>query len=221
MSPIVWAVSTVVVAVAGYFLLLRVGRRVFTGKFRAETAAAAVVIAFIVGSEWPYGRGETPAVSAPVAAPVDAGSPLSGPLSGPRDVSDVCRSARLVAGAGKGNLDGARVRRTAVGVAPVELRAADELIIDGWAAQSDLSGTARGACPVVDGAIVRGGRVSYGAVRPDVAAAFGNPALTPSAFEIVLPARLIRAGRHRVQVAAVSADRSAQLVSGAAAVIGP
>lgn len=217
MKSTVWAAASLIAAVAGYVALSRLGRRVFTGKFRAETAAAAIVVAFIIGSEWPYGHSELPAAIAPSAAPVDAGSRPSGP----RDVSELCRSARLVPAAGKGNLDGARVQRESVSVAPVALRASDEFIIDGWAAEPDLSVTARGVCPVVDGTIVRGGRIEYGAVRPDVATAFGNPALIPSAFEIVLPARLIRAGRHRVQVAAVSADGSARLVSGVSTVIGP
>jgi hypothetical protein len=218
MHPAVWPVVVLILTIAGYFVLVRLGRRLFTGKFRAETAAAAMVVAFIIGSEWPYAQRDTTALSESPAAPAN-GNAAPG---APRDASQVCTSARLVGGAGKGYLDGARTQHTAgTRIATIRLQSSDELVLNGWATEPDSSRTAQSACPVVDGEIVHDVRVTYGALRPDVAAAFGNPGLTASAFEIDIPARRFSAGRHRVQAAAVSADGSARLVDGAATVIGP
>jgi hypothetical protein len=218
MHPAVWPVVGLILTIAGYFVLVRLGRRVLTGKFRAETAAAAIVVAFIIGSEWPYAERDTAALPPSPAAPA-AGDAAPG---APREASEVCSSARLVADRGKGNLDGARTQRPAgTGIAAIRLRSSDELVLNGWATEPDSSRTAQSACPVVDGAIVHDVKVTYGALRPDVAAAFGNPGLTASAFEIHIPARRFSVGRHRVQAAAVSADGSARLVDGTATVIGP
>jgi hypothetical protein len=218
MHPAVWPVVVLLLTIAGYFVLVRLGRRVFTGRFRAETAAAAVVIAFIIGSEWPDAQRDAAPISAAPAVPANG---VSAPGAA-RDASDACASARLVGGPGKGNLDGVRTQPPAsTGAATIRLRPSDELVLNGWATEPDLSRTAHSACAVLDGAIVRGARVAYGATRPDVAAAFGNPGLTSSAFEIDIPARQIAAGLHRVQAAAVSADGSARLVAGNATVVGP
>jgi hypothetical protein len=214
----VWAALSVAAAVAGYFALLHVGRRVFTGKFRAETAAAAIVVAFIIGSEWPYAQRDTAALPESPTVPANKNAAPGAP----RDASRVCGSARLVGGAGKGNLDGARTQHPAgTRTSTIRLQSSDELVLNGWATESDSSRTAQSVCPVVDGTIVHGARVTYGSPRPDVAAALANPALTASGFEIDVPARQISPGRHRVQAAAVSADGSARLVAGTATVVGP
>lgn len=208
--------------VVGYFGLLWVGKRFFTGRYRAETAAAAVVVAFTIGVSWPRSEPSTSTVSQlPAGAPAAVAPPAG---SSGADVGAACASARLTTDTGKGSLDSTDVQSgTAVAAAEpdAQLRTDDVIIASGWAADPNLKGPPASVCVVLDGKIISGVRVLYGTNRPDVATAYQNGALASTGFTISVPAVRVPAGLHRIQAAAVTSDGAAALLPGSVRIGGP
>jgi hypothetical protein len=206
----------------GYFGLLWVAKRFFTGRYRAETAAAAVVVAFTIGVSWPRPEPSAGAVSQPPVGSAAAVAPPAG--SSGADVGAVCASARLTTDTGRGYLDSTDVQSGKV-VAPAEpdaqLRIDDIFIASGWAADPNLKGPPASVCVVIDGKILSGVRVLYGTNRPDVATAYQNGALASTGFTISVPAVRVPAGLHRIQAAAVASDGAAALLPGGVRISGP
>jgi hypothetical protein len=205
--------------VLGFIVLTWLARLVFHERFRAELAAAAVVLAFAAGAIWPFSErraASTEVATAPAAAPPAAVHMVPG-----RDVSLGCRTATLRSPKGHGSVDVVGVRANGE-VVPVaaggSVAPADVLVVKGWVANRALSGPAAGVCLVVDGALIRQASSVYGATRPDVGAAFHRDALNDTGFVVSLPASQLTAGVHTISAAAVAADGSASLVDGGATI---
>lgn len=208
--------------VIAYFGLLWLGRRFFAGRYPAELASGAVVIAFAIGVNWPYWpRPQSSAREAPsVSRPVPAAAPLANPLGA--DVGGACREARLTSAAGRGHLDAALIRAggTSLPVRPeTRLQNGEMLVAEGWAANAALDGPAASVCAVLDGEILARVNVLYGATRLDVASAYKRDALSPTGFAIVIPADRLTPGKHEIQAAALTAEGSARVLSGSVRVV--
>jgi len=216
MESIVNALFVVLWMVLGFLVLRWLGRFVFHERYRAELAAAALVLAFTVGAIWPFSeriRPSTESAAAPAAAPA---APPSQPVPG-QDVSRLCRTATLKAAAGHGSVDVLGVR-TGDQIVPFagngSVKQGDVLAAEGWVADQGLTQPASGVCLVVDGALVRDASSVYGGTRRDVAAAFHRDTLTNTGFAVFLPASKLVPGAHVISVAAVAADGSAYLITG-------
>lgn len=207
--------------VLGYLGLLQAGRRFFTGRYRAEVCAGAVVIAFAVGLSVPRGGAADVAAPAPPVAVSTASLPPP-PAVPVTDVAKACGSARLSAAVGKGNMDAAAIvsggHEAPAGSLP-DVHPGDTLVLRGWAANPELKAPVAAACAVIDGRIVASTKGLYGAIRPDVAAAFATPSLAATGFQLLVASSAIPLGHHRIQTAAVAADGTATVISGSLALI--
>lgn len=88
-------------------------------------------------------------------------------------------------------------------------RADDGLTLWGWALwEKSLAG---GVQVKIDDEVFK---ASYGALRPDVAFYFNNPALEPAGFVFRLPARLLAPGEHTLTVQVLNPERTAYRSSG-------
>ena len=76
----------------------------------------------------------------------------------------------------------------------------------GWMAEPNKDVPGSGLILIVDGTRRFNVSKSYGEQRPDVSHYYSNPALTPTGFNVVVPATLLGAGRHDLQLALISAD---------------
>lgn len=221
MKTIVTATLYLLWIAIGYLGLRQAGRRFFSGPYRAEVAAAAIVVAFALGISWPHANSAEVAGSPPPVAVAPAAPP---PAAAARvtDVAKACAEARLSAAAGKGNVDAGAVVTggTEVPAGPLpEVHKGDTFVLRGWAANSDLNAPTAAACIIMDGKVVVATTGVYGGNRPDVAAAFNSPSLVPTGFQLLVAASAIPLGRHRIQAAAVAADGTASVIAGSRALI--
>lgn len=219
----------------GFLVLRYAGARfVFHEPRRADIAALAVVVAFVLGAYWPLtnhaasgGLSESPAPAAPAAAPppvvpapaAQGASAASPALAAPARVADVsnrCKTAALHSQApANGFFDSLSdpqsppqdiPRRADVG--------AEVYVVRGWATNRQGTGPAKSACLVIDGHIEPRALSFLGFPRADVAAALHLPGLANSGYAIVLgPSAVSRTG-HRIQVAAEASDGSFSLLHG-------
>ena len=90
-------------------------------------------------------------------------------------------------------------------------KAAYELV--GWAGDRSHEQAAQAACLLIDGRIDARAVAAIGSLRADVAAATHHDALRLSGFAITIPAGALAPGRHKLGVAAVSADGSIGSIS--------
>jgi hypothetical protein len=182
------------------------GSRYF--RERANAAAVLAAVAFAAGGRSPFAL-EAPAPAA-VATEPPRGAATPRPTPRMQDLA-ACSPSIRVQPDGHGSVDDVRV---AVGMDLVDrgdrpqLAPGDGLHIRGWAANDALTEPASAVCAVVDGKLVTGADVRYGADRGDVAQIFGHPALAPTGYELRVPPGMIPRGEHRLGVAVVSADRS-------------
>lgn len=204
------------------FVAVRVvGVRYLGDPVRATVTAAAVVVAFGLGTLWPYGRSQ----SAPVVTAAPAAQPIPPPTndhptvplsSAGTDVRSVCSSAVTGATDVAGHVDLAGVVRGVVAepkALPMMLHRGDQIVFMGWA--TDVRGTAlaRAACLVIDGKVVRDALVRYRLPRPDIASAYKNDGLLDAGFQIVAPVASIPVGPHRISVAVVASNGSTGALS--------
>jgi hypothetical protein len=182
-----WAAT----AFAGGFAYAPAAARVRIARLAAAAAAVAAALVLL-----PAHRAAPPAAD----AYEDAGNSVASAAAD-------CASARTAAsGAARGALDvirsdelGAPVVRDGARI-PVD----EGLALTGWAVGPAGGATARAACILVDGRIVRQ-TARYGGIRRDVAAALGTPAATASGYAIDLAAGTLRPGPHVLRIAVVDA----------------
>jgi mannosyltransferase len=86
----------------------------------------------------------------------------------------------------------------------IQARAIDGLTLWGWALWE--KSVAGGVQIKIDDQVFK---ASYGALRPDVAFYFDNPALKPSGFVFRLPAHLLSTGDHVLKVQVLNPERTA------------
>jgi hypothetical protein len=195
----------------GFFVLRYAGQRfVFHEPRRADIAAAAVVLAFVIGAYWPLsdrlgaGPDALPAAgpgSSSVAAPALAPAAL-------HDVSSECTNKKLARTSEYGVFDSLSGSEKWPKDIPrrADVRGTAFYVARGWAAVLEGRVTpAKAVCLVVDGNIESRATTFYGAARPDVAAAFSVPALNPTGFTIFVPPALL-SGHHHVQAAVEKPD---------------
>ena len=197
--------------VLGYFALLWGARRFFTGRYRPETAAAAVIAAFILGASVPRYRSPAAGVASPPAAAFPVVSPTA------VDASTACSTAHLTKGIGKGHIDTVGVQARSDGVTASfngRLHVNDLLVLSGWAAEPQIPAPAASVCVLVDGKIAARAKILYGSNRPDVATAYHNAALAATGFSASVSAATLAPGPHRIQAALVAADGSAAVLPG-------
>lgn len=93
--------------------------------------------------------------------------------------------------------------------APLVLRAGSGLAVRGWAFDPALRRSAERLVYRIDGGAWRD--ASYHVPRPDVAAAFGMPALADTGFRADLPAGALGPGTHHVKLATMTGTGVQQL----------
>lgn len=195
--------------VLAFFVLRWLAKRYFLGPRRAEAVAAAVVVAFAIGSVWPYseriGGSSGPTASGGAEPAATAAAPRLPNLE--RDVRSVCASASAASQPVAGNVDGAartRGGQTQPQKGKVELSRGDAIALTGWATNASHTALAKATCLAVDGTIFRGAGTRYGAARPDVATAFQNSSIGNSGFVATIAAASLSRGTHRLNVAVVT-----------------
>lgn len=198
--------------VVGFIALRWIGQRFFHEPRRAAVFAASVVVAFAVGTAWPFSGLRGGAPTAPAAPPV---APVA--VAPGRDVGQICQSAHLVDAKALGSLD---VVGDVIAGKPEQrpdafvIDRAGTLLVSGWVADVDGKTAATAACLVIDGKIDPHASAIYGVARPDVGAAYKTDALVPTGYSLTLPVRDLPRGVHRVTVAVVpSSGVTAALLS--------
>ncbi len=88
--------------------------------------------------------------------------------------------------------------------APIPVPATGSIILRGWAVDVRANGPASGVIVSVDEKT--NVRATYGAERPDVAEALGNPADQPSGFSATLPASSFTPGKHTISIKILTSD---------------
>jgi hypothetical protein len=197
----------------GFFVLRYLGQRFyFHEPRRADVAALAVVLAFVLGAYWPLSVrfGSDNVAAPPAAAPAPA--PAPGRV---QNVSSNCKATALqVQPPGYGHIDSLS---TSPGVPTdipggASIRGASFYVARGWVVDAGRSVPAKAACLVVDGHVEPKALSYYGYDRPDVAAGLHTPGLARSGFEILFRRDALTDGKHHIQVAAEAVDGSVWVV---------
>jgi hypothetical protein len=200
-------------AIVIVFLILRwAGRSYFTGTYRADVFALAVVIAFAIGVFGPFWRHGESTPSAPPVALATASIPPPPP---PRDVVAACASLPKPVGKAVGYLDvigAVNAGKLTIESNGFSLPRGSELEVVGWASDAVAKIPAKAACLTIDGVVRHDATASYGEARPDVATAFGVPVLAGTGYQLGLPAAALKPGTHAIGVVVLSAHGAATLV---------
>lgn len=201
--------------VVAFFVLRFLAQRYFTEPRRADVAALSVAVAFALGALWPFsarfggsssheaGAGPIAAASPPAEQVVTATVLGAGKPPGTRDLSAACRSVKGPFGnSSDGALDDLRedAPRSTIVADGGHVDRNEQYLIEGWAAEPGETRPALGVCLIVDGKVDARGKVYFGVARPDLGAGFHNDQVVTSGYVIVVPAGLLSAGKHRLQV---------------------
>ena len=89
-------------------------------------------------------------------------------------------------------------------VTSIHLDRSDDVKLSGWAINGDRKALASEVDLMVDGSIYK---VSYGFPRPDVAAAYKQPALVNCGFSAAFPAETMGLGNHRIALRVMGEDK--------------
>lgn len=202
----------------GFFALRLIAVRYFHERWRANVAASGVVLAFAIGTLWPYSSRLrlAPATNAAIVAASTAADATAPAVATPfRDVSARCGTVTgYLSVGGFGALDTLATQNNTLISGGSKLAFGVPYKLYGWAADVSHDRPASGVCLVVDGRVVRSAKSLYGAARPDVVAAFNRGALLPTAYVITIAPGLLARGHHELQVAVLSEHGIYMIVAG-------
>ena len=184
----------------------------------ANILAAAIVVAFVIGSlVRPFGGQtatvasvDTPAATVQPAAATPAPATSVAPAR-IRDVSGECShlpAAPNAGGIGSFDVLAAGTNGTTAIAQGASMGRNQEYVALGWGADDDRQSPAVAVCLLVDGKVALRAKSLYGAVRPDVAQALNAPGLGDAGFKILIPPGSLPAGAHTLAVAILSKDKS-------------
>ena len=187
----------------------------------ANILAAAIVVAFVIGSlVRPFG-GQTATVAS-VDTPAATAAPAASAVTTPapttsvapvrvRDVSGECRhplASPNAGGIGSFDVLAAGANGTAAIAQGASIARHREYVALGWGVDDDRQNPAVAVCLLIDGKVAVRAKSLYGAVRPDVAQALNAPGLGEAGFSILIPPDSLSAGAHTLAVAILSKDKS-------------
>jgi hypothetical protein len=201
------------VIVVVFFILRWVGRNYFTGSYRADVFALAVVIAFAIGVFGPFGRsGGASQATPPVASAPTAAIPPPPP---PHDVAAICASVTKPVGKGAGYIDvigAVNEGKLTIESDGFSLPRRAGLEVVGWASDGSTKIPAEAACLTIDHVVRHDATAIYGQNRPDVAAAFQAPVLAGTGYQVGLPATALKPGMHTIGIVVLTARGAGTLV---------
>ena len=175
---------TFICIVVGFIALRFLGKRFFDQKYRADVVAAAIVLAFLVGTVWPLSHPSTPP---PATAAVVPATPQPAVATvcytpGPVDRSHGAHLS-LKQATGKGYAGAIDTLSSDPGATqPPNSQAGCNIYASGWVANMAEKVPARGVVLVVDSRDVINATPAYGVLRPDVVKFFGAPNLLRTGF---------------------------------------
>ena len=183
--------------------------RYFHERGRANAAALVGAAAFVIGGRTPFAL--TPSEPAAPAEQAAARSAPAGISMLQTQPLSACAGTIAVRPAGHGSVDAIRVvegvelidrgDRPAIGTQ-------DGVVVTGWATNDQLDAPAAAVCPVLDGKLLGGADVRYGAQRTDIAQIFGHPSLVATGYEVRIPPAAFGTGRHMLGIAALAPHRA-------------
>ena len=214
MDSVVNALFAVLWIAVGFFVLRFIAVRIFHEQRRAEIASGAIVIAFAMGTLWPYstrfGTSTQPtAIQTTVAhASVPDPTATTQQQNAVIDVTKECRSARgpFAEKLDVGSID--VIRTIPAKPTAQSMTIADDvphltsLFVEGWAADRSVKRPARAVCLLVDGRMLLTGTDRVGVRRPDVASGYHRPELATSGYQISIPSSALRPGVHHLRIIA-------------------
>lgn len=186
-----------------YITMYRLFRARSASRVRIVGFAAASAVAMFVGGTF---LAVTPTASSaePTVASVQPAHSFS-----------CARRVRTAANVARGVLDDVRIANRTASPGESLLVARPEIIsLRGWGADAAARLPLAGVCLTVDGKIVGNANVVYGSARPDVAAAFTQPALSATGYEISVSSVELPTGRHFISVVGVTADGRDERIGG-------
>lgn len=185
-----------------FFAIRFAGQRFFHENYRADIAAIAVALAFVVGALWhpfSYNNANTTAAG-PVVATLCYRSSENSPQE------KVALDLRQAAGGDYvGSLDSLSPEPD--GAQPSVFNVDCNIYANGWAAHMSTRNPASGIVLVIDSRRVVNATQVYREARPDVAKALGSATALNTGFsEAPIPTSGLAAGPHTIQLGALSSD---------------
>ena len=203
-------ISFTIIWVVVIFSIVRfLGQRFFNSpeKYRADVAAIAIVIAFLIGLFWPFSNRGTPeqapaTASAPATAVPEAVCHSPGPGQ-----STVIRGIRPAQGGRYSGAVDALLPDPNFPATSTQFQAGCNIYANGWVADMETKTPVPGIGFVIDSKRVVNVSAAYGQRRPDVAHALNAPSLIRCGYwHAEIPTAGLRPGPHTIQVVALSKD---------------
>lgn len=202
--------------VIGFIALRVLGARFFNQKYRADVVAAAIVLAFVIGTLWPFSNrmgmqnGSAPNSAASAAAEpnklnlTEAVVSQLRPLEGTNDI---------------GSLDVLQATPNDFARSMAAFQKGSTIYASGWVGDGGAKAPIRGAVLVIDAKIIVDATPLYGQPRPDLARAFGPGMLNAGFLNVPIPTAGLSKGRHVIQAAGVTDDAKGYYLVGTPRVV--
>jgi hypothetical protein len=199
---------TVIWIIVIFAVIRFLGVRFFNSpeKYRADVAALAVVVAFLMGLFWPFSN-RAASEQAPVAGSVPATAMPAAicHTPGPNRSKFIRGIRRAQGGHYSGAIDALLPDPNSS--ASTQFQTGCNIYANGWIADMDAKTPVPGIGFLIDSTKVVNSSVSYGHGRPDVAKAYNAPGLVLCGYEHAeIPTVGLRAGPHTIQPVVLSKD---------------
>ena len=184
------------------------GQRFFSSpeKYRAEVAAVAVAVAFLMGLFWPFSS-RTASENPPTAAATAAPAALAVCHSPSPHQSTVIRGIKQAQGGRYSGAIDALLADPNVAASSTQFQVGCTIYANGWAADTENKKPLSGIGFLIDSKRVLNASAAYGQRRPDVAKALNAPGVLKCGYwHAEISTVGLRPGPHTIQVVGLSSD---------------
>ena len=185
------------------------GQRFFNSpeKYRADVAAIAIVIAFLMGLFWPFSNRATPEPPPATASATATAVPVAICHSPEPNQSTIIRGIGPAQGGHYSGAIDALLPDPNYPTTSTQFQAGCNIYANGWVANMESKTPVPGIGFVIDSKRVVNATAAYGLLRPDVAHALNAPNLIRCGYwHAEIPTAGLRPGPHTIQVVGLSKD---------------
>jgi len=200
---------TVIWIVVIFSIMRFLGQRFFNSpeKYRADVAATAIVIAFLMGLFWPFSSRATSEQPPATASATATAVPVAICHSPEPNQSTIIRGIRPAQGGLYSGAIDALLPDPNFPTTSTQFQTGCDIYANGWVADMESKAPVAGIGFVIDSKRVVNASASYGMRRPDVAHALNAPGLIRCGYwHAEIPTAGLRPGPHTIQVVALSKD---------------
>jgi hypothetical protein len=198
---------TIIWIVVVFVIVRFLGERYFNSpeKYRADVAAAAIVIAFVIGLLWPFANHAVSTAPPATQTAVVTPPPI---CHTPRPhYATVLHGTRRAQGGDYGGSIDSLLPDPTFPTSQTQFRIGCTIYANGWVANVGAKTPVPGIGFLIDSKRLINVSPSYGNSRPDVARALGASSVVFSGFsQAEIPTTGLRPGTHTIQIVALSKD---------------